>query len=85
MGYMLDADWSRQILLRCDWLVPTRASFTTFNEWSIKIIKTACGVQVKYIARDFPSSTALLFKPRVSCQQKMISFNLVFLIFNRLR
>ena len=29
MGSMLDADWSRQILLRCDWSVLCRAYHTT--------------------------------------------------------
>ena len=29
MGYMLDSDWSRKNLLRCDWSVPTVACITT--------------------------------------------------------
>ena len=29
MGYMLDADWSREILLRCDWLLQFLATCTT--------------------------------------------------------
>ena len=30
VGYMLDSDWSRKILLRCDWSGPTVACITTF-------------------------------------------------------
>ena len=36
MGYMLDSDWSKKILLRSDWLLPSVAWFTTnvsFNKW----------------------------------------------------
>ena len=29
MGCLLDSDWSRKILLRCDWLVPLVALYTT--------------------------------------------------------
>ena len=29
MGYMLDSDWLKKILLRSDWLGPSVASFTT--------------------------------------------------------
>ena len=29
VGSMLDSDWSRQKLLRCDWSVPTVACITT--------------------------------------------------------
>ena len=29
MGCMLDSDWSRKILLRCDWLGPSGDPFTT--------------------------------------------------------
>ena len=30
MGCMLDSDWSRKFLLRCDWLGPIGAPITTF-------------------------------------------------------
>ena len=41
MGQILDADWSRQFLLRCDWLVPFVASCTThvYEKYSILAIK----------------------------------------------
>ena len=35
MGSMLDADWSRQILLRCDWSVLCRAYHTT--DWNDRV------------------------------------------------
>ena len=32
MGEILDSDWSRDILLRSDWLVPRVAPFTTASK-----------------------------------------------------
>ena len=37
MGCMLDSDWSRQLLLRCDWSGPSWASFTT-NQHQRKVL-----------------------------------------------
>ena len=36
MGCMLDSDWSRKILLRCDWLGLLVASITTLDAHSLK-------------------------------------------------
>ena len=32
MGEMRDSDWSRENLLRSDWLLPSVATFTTQNQ-----------------------------------------------------
>ena len=37
VGSMLDSDWSRKILLRSDWLVPTVASITTSGGRVLKL------------------------------------------------
>ena len=36
MGCMLDSDWSRKFLLRCDWSVPSGAPYTTHDAWPWK-------------------------------------------------
>ena len=37
MGEILDSDWSRQNLLRCDWLGPTVALITTKGEVAVDV------------------------------------------------
>ena len=34
MGQMRDADWSRETLLRSDWLIPIVAPITTGTPWA---------------------------------------------------
>ena len=40
MGSMLDSDWSRKFLLRCDWLGPLVAHITTTD------VSTTCAVVI---------------------------------------
>ena len=37
MGQILDSDWSRQNLLRSDWLVPRVALYTTFAAGTVVV------------------------------------------------
>ena len=39
MGCMLDSDWLKKFLLRCDWLVPLVASITTLEPLGLEITK----------------------------------------------
>ena len=39
MGEILDSDWSRDILLRSDWLLPSVAPITTGNLYNGESLK----------------------------------------------
>ena len=59
MGCMLDSDWSRQFLLRCDWLVLSVASYTT----NIELKKTECqNFVMVYIADTSIIRTSLYYE-----------------------
>ena len=55
MGEMRDSDWSRQILLRSDWLLLTGATITTqvqFSEYHVNVTRVAtqgCGSQEEWV------------------------------------
>ena len=51
MGEMRDSDWSRQILLRSDWLLPIGAIMTT-NFWKSKIY-----LRLSLLQSNAPTST----------------------------
>ena len=66
MGCMLDSDWSRQFLLRCDWLVLSVASYTTYvlcfqHVFTIGIILSATerhssALEIKSLMVDYNST-----------------------------
>ena len=63
MGSMLDSDWSRQKLLRCDWSVPTVACITTVVPSSCLAFRALITQARIWKSFRFQNSTRFLYLP----------------------
>ena len=64
MGKMRDADWSRETLLRCDWLPPSVAPYTT---------KVSCIMTLELDERRFGLLPVLVASKVNNCAAKFLA------------